>query len=115
MSQKSSLYKNIGKTIKEARVQKAITQDELAKRIGVTAATISLYESGDRKPELEKLKTIAKVLKTSEVFLMGVELNSANIDLALRSEKLTPPEITQVKKYIDLIKKAKGKIGKKSK
>jgi len=113
MSRKSRLYESIGKTIKETRDQKAITQDELAKRVGVTAATISLYESGDRKPELEKLKAIAKALETSEVFLMGAELDPTNIDLALRSEKLTPPEITQVKKYIDLIKKAKEKNEKK--
>lgn len=108
MQQKQDLYKSIGESIRQAREAKKMTQDDLAGRIGVTAATISLYESGGRKPELEKIRMIAKVLETSEVYLLGSDVSNADIDVALRSEKLTPQEVNQVKEYILLIKRAKS-------
>ncbi len=107
MNNNHNLYKTVGELIRTARVGMGMTQNELASKIDVTAATISLYESGDRKPELEKIKIIAKVLNTSEAFLMGSVVDSADINLALRSEKLSPSEITQVKEYIKLVKRAK--------
>jgi transcriptional regulator with XRE-family HTH domain len=45
------------------REKKGLTQDELARRVGVTKAYISLLESGTRtNPSLDVLRRLAKAL-----------------------------------------------------
>ncbi len=45
------------------REKKGLTQDELARRVGVTKAYISLLESGARtNPSLDVLRRLAKAL-----------------------------------------------------
>ena len=108
MAKEKNTYLAVGRTIKAKREEIKMTQEDLAQKIGVTAATISLYESGLRKPEMDKIKVIASALGTSEALLLGIEANNADIDLALRSEKLDIHEINMVKSYIKLIRDAKS-------
>lgn len=49
----------LGQKIKEARRKRDITQEELAKAIGVTDKSISAYESGRITPPLYVLQKIA--------------------------------------------------------
>lgn len=42
-----------------------MTQVELGQLLGMSQTAISLYESGDRKPDVETAKNIAKVLHTT--------------------------------------------------
>lgn len=57
---------SIGKTIKDARIQKGMTLEALGKAIGVTKATVQKYESGRiARIGEDKLKLIAKVLGIS--------------------------------------------------
>ncbi|HPB88401.1 MAG TPA: helix-turn-helix transcriptional regulator [Thermotogota bacterium] len=53
-------------TLRELRLQKNLTQSELAELIGVDPAHISYMESGDRKPSIDTLTKLAKALKVSE-------------------------------------------------
>ena len=99
----------LGKIIKTKREALSMSQDLLAQKIGVSAPTISLYESGDRSPDLDMIKKIAKVLKTPVAFFIGIDLPKADVDLALRSEKLELEDIEKVKDYIRLIKNANSK------
>lgn len=55
--------KKLGKRIKLARVEKDMTQDELAEAINAMQKSISRYETGLSLPSLETLEKIAKVLK----------------------------------------------------
>lgn len=48
--------------IKIARMEKGLTQSELAKRIGVTRQTVGLIEKGDYNPTLQLCIAIAKEL-----------------------------------------------------
>jgi transcriptional regulator with XRE-family HTH domain len=109
MAEENKTYLAVGKIIKAKREEAKMTQEDLAQKISVTAATISLYESGLRKPEMDKIKMISSALGTSEAVLLGIKADNADIDLALRSEKLDIHEINQVKNYIKLIKDAKSK------
>ena len=54
-------YISIGKRIRQFRLNKRITQEELAFQIGTSAAYISNIESGKKKPSLEKLVQISEV------------------------------------------------------
>lgn len=64
----------IGKRLKELRIQKGLSQQELGTAIGVTKVSICGYENGSRLPNLEKLVKLAEVLETTTDYLLGREL-----------------------------------------
>lgn len=47
-------------TLSELRLQKKLTQRELAKILEVSPSTIAMYEIGERNPSLERAKYIAR-------------------------------------------------------
>ena len=57
--------------IKEFRARYNLTQEELAKRVGVRRETIVFLEKGKYNPSLELAHRVAKVLKTTidELFI----------------------------------------------
>ena len=57
--------KRFGNNVRNARVSSAITQKELAQRIGTSVPTISMYETGRRTPNAETLRALADALGSS--------------------------------------------------
>ena len=55
--------RDIGKNIKRLRLRQRMTQDELAERLFVTRQTISNYETGKSKPDVEMLAKISEIFK----------------------------------------------------
>ncbi len=55
--------KFLGKNIKIERIRNELSQEELAERVGVSARTISLIESGLQHPRFLLVVKIAKILK----------------------------------------------------
>lgn len=51
--------------IKELRVDKGLTQEELAKEMNVTRSTVSMWETGAAFPPGNKLPKLAEVLGCS--------------------------------------------------
>lgn len=74
------MSKTIGERIKEQRLSKDLTQEELGRRIGVAKATINKYETGViqnlKRPTIEKL---AAALSTTPDYLMGWSDNTMNV------------------------------------
>jgi transcriptional regulator with XRE-family HTH domain len=64
---------NFGKMLAELRRVKGFTQVELAKSIGVSQRMIAYYERHAKRPPLEKLHSIAKVLSISADELLGIK------------------------------------------
>lgn len=56
--------RDIGKNIKTLRIQKNMTQDELSEKLFVTRQTVSNYETGRSRPDVDMLANIAQVLET---------------------------------------------------
>ena len=54
--------RDIGQNIRTARSRKKMTQDELAERLYVTRQTVSNYETGRSRPDVECLMQIAEIL-----------------------------------------------------
>lgn len=54
--------RDIGKNIKDLRMEKNMTQDELAERLFVTRQTVSNYEVGKSRPDVEMLVKIGEIL-----------------------------------------------------
>ena len=56
--------RDIGKNIRQLRTEKNMTQDELTQKLFVTRQTVSNYENGKSRPDVEMLERIADVLHT---------------------------------------------------
>lgn len=55
----------LGEKIKSYRESKNMTQNDLANILGVSAGTVSKYESGALEPNIESLKKLAKLFEIS--------------------------------------------------
>ena len=56
--------RDIGKNIRDLRAKKNMTQEELAEKLFVTRQTVSNYETGRSRPDVEMLANIAEILDT---------------------------------------------------
>ena len=62
-----------GKKLKEIRIDKGMTQMQLAAKLDVTDAAIRGWENGGKEPSYEILCKIAKIFDVSVGQLLGVE------------------------------------------
>lgn len=62
--------KTFGKRVRELRLDKGLTQEELAEKIGVSTNYVGMVERAERNTTLLKVFKIAKALdvKVSELF-----------------------------------------------
>lgn len=59
--------------LKELRIEAGLSQDRLAKCVGLTHTAIGLWEQGKRIPNLDAVAEIAKYFKVSTDYLAGLE------------------------------------------
>lgn len=64
---------DVGHRIRELRLKRGYTQDELGKRINKSKSAISSYENDMQIPPLEVIADIASVLNVSIDYLVGFE------------------------------------------
>lgn len=60
-----------GEKIREARKSKKMTQEDLAKKLGVKRSVISKYETGQIEPPLPQLRKIADALNVTLAYFLG--------------------------------------------
>lgn len=58
--------------LKELRTEKELSQTKLAEKLGVDFRTISNWENGVRKPDIDTLVEIAKFFDVSTDYLLGM-------------------------------------------
>lgn len=71
-----------GQRMKELRIEKRMTQEQLGKIIGVTKASISGYENGTREPDQASTKRLAKLFDVSTDYILGVSEKKHYYDLS---------------------------------
>ena len=49
--------------IRELRLKRGLTQEEVAKRLGVTRTSVVFWEQGKQEPRANKIKPLAKILR----------------------------------------------------
>jgi transcriptional regulator with XRE-family HTH domain len=62
---------NFSERLKELRVEKNLTQEELGEKLNLTKANISKYETGRIEPNLETLNYLSEFFDVSIDFLLG--------------------------------------------
>ncbi len=65
--------RDIGANIRRARVRRKLTQDDLAQTVHTTRQTISNYETGRSRPDVETLQRLADALGVELTELLGGE------------------------------------------
>jgi transcriptional regulator with XRE-family HTH domain len=69
----------LGKRIKELRREKGLLQDDLAREIGVSKGTVSVWERDARKPEYDTLQQLCEYFQVNLGYLLGEDVDRALI------------------------------------
>lgn len=77
---------NLCHKIKQVRMDKRMTQLQLAEQLGVTKSMVSAYETATRHPSYEVLVKIAQIFNVSTDYLLGL-CGHATIDVSGLSER----------------------------
>lgn len=64
---------NIGKIINELRIEKNISQQQLAAEIGVSRRAITFWESGINEPKATYIARLATFFGVTSDYLLGLE------------------------------------------
>ncbi len=103
-----------GERLTAVRKRKKISQDELAKAIGVHAPVIGRYERDEVKPSIEVAAKIAEALGVSLDYLVGIadtELDSSLTQKILAIQQLDDEDRIAIIKTIDaLLRDAKARM-----
>lgn len=66
----------IGNTIRSLRLATGASQQDVAQRVGVSPALLSLWENGRRDPTIAGLRQLASVLSVPAPLLFAIALSS---------------------------------------
>ena len=67
------MHSKFSERLKELRLEKGLTQNQLAKGLGVTHTAINLWESKKRVPNFDAVIIVAKYFGVSTDYLAGLE------------------------------------------
>lgn len=87
--------------IKSLRLKKGLTQEDLGKVINVSGRSIGFYESGQRDPDTNTLKTLADFFDVSIDYLLG-RVNDPQQKI-IKKEDL-PEDLAPYVDYIKILK-----------
>jgi transcriptional regulator with XRE-family HTH domain len=71
---------DMGDKLRSLRMEKKLTQKQIAERIGLAISAVSSYESNNRYPSYEVLIKLARIFHVSTDYLLGIT-NKRNIDV----------------------------------
>ena len=78
--------------VKALMKEQGMTQRELARRTGLTEASVCKYLSGARTPQAEAVVLLAKALGTTSDYLLGIKRDEESIYLDLEKQILENKE-----------------------
>lgn len=90
--------------LKMARERKGLSQKDIAESIGVAKSTYSLYESGNREPNVQTIKKIADILNVSADELLGIDDEPQTIAAHFDGDEYTEEELDEIKKFAEFVK-----------
>ena len=70
------MINGLGQRLQEQRILRNLSQKQVASSIGVSASVISNYESNERTPSTEILRSLAHLYHCSTDYLLGIDRKS---------------------------------------
>ena len=102
--------------IKKLRTDSNLTQKELARQIGVSQQTISLWESRSAVPDATAIIAICRYFNVSSDYLLGIEvankrhyIKKVKTDCEFGGPSFNTAEISQVRSILDFLREQKRK------
>lgn len=96
----------VTKRLIELRVEHGLNKLEMAKRLGVSKSTITRYETGEMKPNIDMLIKIKQVFGVSLDWIAGYNTSEATeygtVISECKQSDITPADLTDA---VDFIKK----------
>lgn len=89
----------MGNKLKSLRLEKKLTQKQIADRIGLAISAVSSYESGSRYPSYDVLVKLARIFHVSTDYLLGMT-DKRNLDVT----GLYDDEIELVSQLVDKLR-----------
>ena len=78
----------LGNRLKKLRLEKKLTQLQVAKQVNISEARYNLYENNRRQPDYNLLKDLAKVLDTTTDYLLGNDSTTKTINTIIPDSEL---------------------------
>lgn len=104
-------YKDIGARIRSVRLQRKLTQEQLAEAVGVGVTHISHIETGNSIPSLQVMVDIINALECSADELLCIEINQARPLLNnWLGELVTDCDSNEVKLITDMVVSLKASM-----
>lgn len=97
--------------ITKLRIEKGLSQHQLAQRLGVKRSVVSYYESGDRLPSFDVLIEMSRVFNVSTDYLLKGKDASRIIDVS----ELDNKDIDAVMSVINVLREKQAIISKNEK
>ena len=72
--------------LKQLRLEHGISQAELAERLGISRSAVSMYERGEREPDLDTLEKIADYFNVDMNQLLGRTPDTTDVSSATSYE-----------------------------
>ena len=95
----------MGEKLKSLRIEKKLTQKQVADRIGLAISAVSSYESGTRYPSYDVLVKLARIFHVSTDYLLGMT-DKRNIDVTGLSDN----EIELVSQLVDTLRNKNNSV-----
>ncbi|MBT9857222.1 helix-turn-helix domain-containing protein [Blautia faecis] len=95
---------NFNDNLKEARLRSGLSQKEVAENIGVAKSTYSLYESGNREPNVHTIKKIADCLNVSADTLLGLNDELTTLAAHFDGKEYTEDELNEIRQFAEFVK-----------
>ncbi len=107
------LYEHIGRKIRELRAsypKGALSQEQLADKLGVAANTVSRWETGTYKPTPEDLERLARLFEVSiTTFFPDLKVDNARVTaLASAIGGLNDKDFEEIIRYAEFRKARKA-------
>lgn len=92
--------------LQDLRKSRNLTQNELARQVGISRSRLSMYELGQREPDLLTLEALADFFNVDVDYLLG----HTNKTTVLPQSSLTPDEQALLSRFRCLNSSGKAKI-----
>ena len=91
---------NMGEKLRSLRIEKNLTQKQVADRIGLAISAVSSSESGSRYPTYDTLIKLARMFHVSTDYLLGIA-DKRNIDVT----GLDDEDVGLISQLVDKLRK----------
>jgi|GEM_PF-2139906 len=98
----------IGDVIRTYRKKVGLTQEEMAKRLGVTAPAVNKWENNNTLPDVALLAPISRLLGITTDILLGFQENLSAEEISAFIRKMN--QDLDTRNYEEVFKEAKEKI-----